>query len=346
MSIQVETPYLRAYAARIDANCDTALADMARYAHTHCRNVDGLDGALTPARPVLESLADDTRDLIAAAQNGLRRTADDLRRCATDYDHADGTAAETLWSLTPAWTTPDTWHELDRTVPATASTGEAGAELTLMPPPYTPDAAEAENNLKSLFGTVNTVIEKLTGYDLLGAALPLLLGDWGALKRIARAYGELETGWSLVAADLNDGMDALSPHWNSTTGGTGGASQAFDYHLRHRWTAAQTADTMQQMCESMAAEYEHTIKGMLYILNLWLSRLQKGIGKIMVAASWAKLAAALYSVVSSVYDLICDGVALAVEQVQMFIEGSQMIAAATVTMRHRMNGDFDALATD
>lgn len=103
------------------------------------------------------------------------------------------------------------------------------------------------------------------------------------------------------------------------------------------------ADTMQQMCESMAAQYEHTVKGLLYTLTFYMSRIAKGIEKIMVAINYAKLAAALFGVVSSVYDLVVDGVKLAVEQVQMFIEGFEMISAAVVMWRHQMNGDFDAL---
>ncbi|BCJ51829.1 hypothetical protein Asp14428_33040 [Actinoplanes sp. NBRC 14428] len=346
MSIRVEAKYLRGYADRIDANCDSALAEMARYAQGHCLDVEGLGGTLAPARPALSSVAESMLDLIAAAQRGLRKTAADLRRSADDYDRADWTAAETQWSVAPGWRAPYDWRETD--VGTGSTGGGSGAVLALMAPPYQPEAQEAEDHLKSLFGTVNTVIEKLTGYDLLGTVMPLLLGDWGALKRIARAYGELETGWRAVAADLGEGMDVLSEHWDSTESGTMGASQAFDYHIRGRWMVAfealaQMADTMQQMCESMAAEYEHTVKGLLYTLTFYLSRIQKGIGKIMTATNWAKLAAALYGVVSSLYDLIVDGVKLAVEQVQMFIEGFEMITATVVMLRHQMNGDFDAL---
>ena len=60
-------------------------------------------------------------------------------------------------------------------------------------------------------------------------------------------------------------------------------------------------------------------------------------------ANYAKLAAALYRVVSSVYDLFVDGVTLAVEQVRMFVEGFEMTFATVVMWRHQMNGDFDAL---
>jgi hypothetical protein len=345
MSIQVETSYLRAYAKQIDANCDSALAEMTKYVQAHCLDFEGLNGALTPARPALTSVAQSMLDLLAAAQRGLRQTAENLRSSADGYDQTDWSSAEHLWTSAPQWTTPYDWRETDVTA-ATGSTN--GATVSLMAPSYMPEASEAEDNLKSLFGTVNKMIEKLTGYDLLGTVMPLLLGDWGALKRIARAYGELEDAWRTVAADLGQGMDVLSQHWDSTSSGTLGASQAFDYHIRHRWMAAfealaQMADTMQQMCESMAAMYEHTVKGLLYTLTFYLARLKKGLGKIMVATNWAKLAKALYSFVSSLYDLVVDGVKLAVEQVQMFVEGFEMLSAGTVMIRHRMDGDFDAL---
>jgi len=351
VSIEVETAFLRGYADLIDANCDSALRSMAEYAQVHCTDFEGLGGTLRPLHPALRSLAETTTDLIAAAQAGLRNTAVELRRSADDYDRADWTAAETQWLLGQQWSTPHDWRETD--VPTeNGTTGGGfgyGAVVALMAPPYTPEVGEAQENLKSLFGTINTIIEKLTGYDLLGTVMPLLFGDWAALKRIGRAYGELEIAWRVVADDLAQGMNVLSPHW--TSGGVlGGASEAFDYHIRSRWMTAfealaQMADTVEQMCESMAAQYEHTVKGLLYTLTFYMARLSKGVEKIMVATNWAKLAMALYSVVSSVYDLVVDGVKLAVAQVEMFIEGIEMASAGYVMLRHRMNNDFDALRT-
>ncbi len=346
MSIQVETAYLRGFADRIDVNCDRALASMADYARAHCLNFEGLDGTLAPARWALQSVGDAMLDLVAAAQNGLRQTASDLRRSADDYDRSDLTAAETQWSVAPQWTTPYGWQETDRAGGTVGAAG--GAVVLLMAPPYKPEVDEVKEALKSTFGGVNDAIMKLTGYDILGTVTPVLLGDWAGLKRIAFAYGELEDAWRAVAADIGAGMDVLSQHWNSNDAGTSGASQAFDFHIRSRWmnafeALAQMADTMQQMCESMAAQYEHTVKGLLYTLNVWLARIQKGLFKVMVAKNWAKLAAALYGLISSLYDLIVDGVTLAVEQVEMFCEGFQMAAATTVFIRHQMNGDFDAL---
>jgi hypothetical protein len=57
------------------------------------------------------------------------------------------------------------------------------------------------------------------------------------------------------------------------------------------------------------------------------------------------MATALFSLISSIYDLITDGMTLAVEQVQMFAEGFEMLSATVVMLRHQMNGDFDALKT-
>jgi hypothetical protein len=347
MSIDVETQHLRRFAERIDANCDYALEEMAAYTRAHCLDFDGLDGALHPTRPALQAVADAMLDLITAAERGLRQTATDLRRSADDYDRSDWTAAETQWSVAPTWTTPHGWQETDRT--GSSIGGAGGAVVTLMAPTYKPEVDEVKQALKSLFGTVNDVIAKFTGYDILATLTPVLLGDWAALKRIAYAWGELEDAWRAIAADISDGMDLLSQHWDSnSTTGLGGASEAFDFHIRSRWmrafeALAQQADTMQQMCESMAAHYEHTVKGLLYVVNFYLARLKKGIEKIFVATNYAKLAMAVHGVVSSLYDLVLDGMTLAVAQVQMFIEGFEMMSAAFVMMRHQMNGDFDAL---
>ena len=297
MSIDVETPFLRGYADLIEADCDSALRSMAEYVQVHCNDFEGLDGTLTPLQPALRSLAEATADLITAAQGGLRQTAADLRRSADDYDRADWTAAETQWSVAPQWSTPQAWRETDVVTKTTSGGYGYGAVVALMAPLYTPEVGEAQDNLKTLFGTVNTIIEKLTGYDLLGAVMPLLLGDWAALKRIARRLRRARDRLAYRRRRPRPGHERPVPALD--LGGVTGASDAFDYHIRSRWMTAfealaQRADTIEQMCESMAAQHEHTVKGLLYTLTFYMARISKGLNKIMVATNWAKLATALY----------------------------------------------------
>ena len=349
MSIEVDTAYLRGFADRIDANRDGALADMHDYARAHCMNFTGLDGPLNVAEPGLRSIGEAMLELCAAARNGLGQTVTDLRTCANDYDRTDWAAAETIWSVQPTWDVPYVYREAD--VAGGSSSGPAhGAIVALMAPAYQPENQEAKEVLASTVGVVNDLITSLTGYDILAKILPLVLGDWGALKRIGRAYGEMADGCRAVGRDLGEGMDILAPHWDSRADGTAGASRAFDYHIRGRWlpafeALAQMCDTVEQMCESMAAMYAQTVKGLLFATTMYVRKIQKGLKAIMTVTDWKKFVKGVWDVVSSLYNLVIDTVTLATEQVLMFTQGVELITATVVMLRHEMNGDFDALRT-
>ena len=60
----------------------------------------------------------------------------------------------------------------------------------------------------------------------------------GGGRRVGAAWGKLEHAFRAVAQDIDRGMDVLSTHWNSDLPDTGGASAAFDYHIRKRWKPA------------------------------------------------------------------------------------------------------------
>ena len=348
MSIEVDTAYLRGFADRIDANRKRALSDMQDYVRAHCLNFAGLDGTLNVAEPGLRSIGEATLDLCTAASNGLGQTAADLRSSANDYDRTDWTAAETMWTVKPQWEVPLGYREADV---AGGSAGPAyGAIVTLMAPAYQPENQEAKEVLSSTVGAVNDLIKFLTGYDILATMLPLVVGDWGALKRIGRAYGEMAAAYRAVGADLGEGMNVLSSHWDSTSAGTAGASQAFDYHIRGRWlpafeALAQMCDTVEQMCESMAAMYAQTVKGLLFATTMYVQKIQKGLKAIMTVTDWKKFVKGVWDVVSSLYNLVIDTITLAIEQVRMFKEGLEMMTATVVMLRHELNGDFDALRT-
>ncbi|MEU8606404.1 hypothetical protein AB0C29_00120 [Actinoplanes sp. NPDC048791] len=147
-----------------------------------------------------------------------------------------------------------------------------------MAPAYQPENQEARQVLSSTVGAVNDLIKALTGYDILAETLPLVVGDWGALKRIGRAYGEMADAYRAVGRDLGEGMDILSSHWDSKADGSAGAPQAFGYHIRGRWlpafeALAQACDTIERMCEPMAAMYAQTVKGLLFATTMYVSKI-------------------------------------------------------------------------
>jgi hypothetical protein len=149
VSIQVDPAHLRRFADRIDANRNGALADMQDYARAHCLNFAGLDGTLNVAEPALRGIGEAMLELCAAARNGLGQTAADLRTSANDYDRADWTAAETIWSVQPQWEVPYGHRETD--VTTGSSRPGHGAVVALMAPAYQPENQEARQDAGPTF---------------------------------------------------------------------------------------------------------------------------------------------------------------------------------------------------
>jgi hypothetical protein len=201
-----------------------------------------------------------------------------------------------------------------------------------------------------LFGTVNDWVARMTGFDLLEKLIPLLLGDSGAVRRVGAAWGEMEHAFRAVARDIDHGMDVLSSHWNSELCGTGGASGAFDYHIRQRWkpafeAVAQACDAGQQLYELVAVEYEYTVNALLFALNFYSQRLKKAMKAVMTTTDWKKFLWNLWQIVSTVWQLIVDAYDLLAKQMVALKEGVEMLVANLVTLRNLMRGDFDALKT-
>ncbi len=344
MTILVQTSYLRGYAAQLVATKEGALDAMLQYTRQHCGNLDGLDGTLSVARPGLASIAESMVMLIDAAKGGLGLTAIDLRAAADAYDRSDWMSAERVWAVGREWVTPQGWQDNNA---AGSGRFTGGPAVDLPAPPFTPEVEEAKAAAYQALGSINDVVRDYFGYDLLAKVLPLLFGEWGAVKRIGAAYGTMEHAFRDVAADLGHGVDVLSSHWNSRDDGRG-ASQAFDYHIRGRWMVAldalaQMCDTIQQMCEAMAAEYEHTVKGLLFMLNFYGTRIKSAIKSLISLPNWKTAAWNIYSLVSAVWQLIEDTIAMAVEQMLMFGEVIESAVATAVMLRNQMDGDFDAL---
>ncbi|GAB3808814.1 hypothetical protein [Micromonospora zhanjiangensis] len=274
-------------------------------------------------------------------------TAHDLRTAAQAYANSDLSAAERLWTAGRAWSKPHGYREQDLVRCDTFSTG---AEVTLAPPPFNSRVGEVKDSVYQLVGTINDWVARLTGYDLLAKLLPLTLGDSGAVRRIGAAWSEMEPAFRAVAADLGHGMDVLSTHWNSDSGATGGASSAFDYHIRQRWipafeALAQVCDSGQQICEAMATEYEYVVESLLFALNFYSKRIKKALKTVMTAEKWSTFLWNLWQLVSTMWQMIEDAYHLMVKQLTVFKEAIEMMVANLIGMRNLMRGDFDALKT-
>lgn len=347
MGVVVDTSYLRGYADQVEANRFGALEQLKTYVREHCENFDGIEGTLYPARWPLEFAAGRLRDAIDDAVTGMGRCAKELRYCADSYDKSDEQAVERLWEAVQRnWSDePGDYEEKD----VTSSGGfTRGANVDLAAPTDHKDADDAKDGVYGLLGWVNGVVEKLTGVDLLAAVLPLVFGDWGALRRIAEAWGELEHGFRAVGKDLEAGMNTLSEHWDSTESGSGGASRAFDFHIRERWVPAyealgQVCDTVRQACEQMAQFYEYLVHGVLFMLNFYAGRIKSALVALRSAPSLGAKLKELWMLVTSVVQLVADANELALLELKTFKEGFETLWSGIVSLRNLIRGDFDAL---
>jgi hypothetical protein len=347
MGVTVDTSYLRGYADQVEKSRYGALEQLKSYTNEHCENYDGIEGTLYPARWPLEFAADQVRDAIDDASMGMGRCAKELRYCADSYDKSDEEAVEQLWAAVQRnWSEkPGDYKEKD----VSSSGGfTGGANVDLVAPTDHKDAGDAKDGVYSALGSINGLVEKLTGIDLLAKVLPLVFGDWGALRRIAEAWGELEHGFKAVGKDLEAGMNTLSEHWDSTEDGSGGASRAFDFHIRERWVPAydalgQICDTVQQACEQMAQFYEYLVHGVLFMLNYFAKRIKSALVALRFSTTLSARLKELFLLVTSVVQLVADANELAYLELKTFKEGFETIWSGIVSLRNLIRGDFDAL---
>jgi hypothetical protein len=209
------------------------------------------------------------------------------------------------------------------------------------------DSKEAVESVTSGLGTINGAIDFLTGVNLLEIVMPVVLGEWGAVRRVGQAWGEIGHAFRRIGCDIGDGLDTLSDHWDSSEFGDQGASCVFDYDVRRRWipafeAAAQMCDYVQQLCEALAQMYEWTVDGVLLILNFYVKKIKKS---ILIAAttrkSWKKLKM-LWDLVGAVKDLLLELKNCAVEQLLMFKEMVESVSAGVIMIRQILNGDLNA----
>ena len=344
MSISVETDYLRGYAAQVEGNHDGALATMQEYCAEHCGRTDGLDGLLHDIRNLVTIQQWSYTRLLEAARRGLLGTATDLRYAADGYDRSDTAAAERVWVSGRAGQMSGGHRERDVT---TVGPGfSAGATVNLAVPQQRNETEDVKQAIDDQLGNVNDLVKRFTGYDLLGKVTPLVLGDWGTLRSIADAYGELEDGFTGVSRDLRDGMDVLSTRWDSA----GGASAAFDYHIRERWlpgldAAARMANGTEQNFQMLAQMYEYAIIALLTAANFYGLRIKKALQALQSVTSLREYLFELYQLVVDLYQLIGSLTELIITQTKLFVECVEQILAIGRNVIDFLQGDFEVFQT-
>ncbi|MEO3821136.1 hypothetical protein [Plantactinospora sp. B24E8] len=341
MTVLVETSYLRGYAAQIEGNHGGALATMERYCAEHCTRTDGLNGLLLGTRNAVGIQAWSYAGIFEGARRELLRTAVDLRFAADSYDRSDAASAERIWVSGRAGQQAGAYREQDvRTVGAGFS---AGASVNLAVPRQRNETEDVRQSIDDLLQGVNGLIQRFTGFDLLGTAMPLVLGDWGTIRSIADAYGELEGGFKEVSQDLADGMNVLSGHWDS---GPGGAAAAFDYHIRKRWVpaldaAARMANASEQNFQLLAQMYEYALTALLAVVNFYGLRIKRALQALRTVTSFRKYLFELYELVTDLYTLITDLTDVVIEQTLMFKEGVEQIVAIGRQIVDFIQDDFE-----
>lgn len=340
MGLSVETSYLRGYAAQLDGNRTGVLAELRAYCAAYCGDTAGLDGTLTPARCAVDSMSDGFLRAMDGAERGLRNTADALRLTADRYDSSDAAAAGRLWTTGRTGELPRGYAERDVVVMTRGFS--AGATVNLAVPPERHDAKRAKESLASLLGDINSIVQWITGKDVLGAAMPIVFGEWGVLRRIAQACDELERGYDRVAQDLADGVDLVSAHW---TGDGPGASTVFDYHMREQWirgfkALANVANGAQQSCEWIANAYEYLVHVFLMALDRYTKGMRASI-RALTAPNPAQGMWHLLQLATDVLDLADDTIRMICMQTEVFASSIEMLAANLHGMADIFSGGVD-----
>jgi hypothetical protein len=191
---------------------------------------------------------------------------------------------------------------------------------------------------------INNLVQFLTGKDLLGAALPTVTGDWGALRRQADAMGQLRTAYDAIAEDIETGMDLLNAHWSGDDASP--AAAAFDGKIRQRWVVgfrglADVAHSSQQTFTWLADAYAYLVNVLLLALNFYSVRITGALKALAMPIGRVQAVTRLALLVDAVVSLIEDTARMIEDQTALFIHEAEMIYTQGVTYIDLLSGDLD-----
>lgn len=309
---EVNTAYLYGYAGQLqgDAAGMTTISD---YAATHLRNFDRISGLLEPAQWYSSIMADQVVDKMCPAFDGMMRlTADRLTQTAITYETAEQDALVRFQAGQGGGvgTAPP-----DSPPPPAGAGFTDGADVAPKPPKDECLTEWVEEKLADLLGEVTAVVRFFTGYDIIDEWAPVVLGDWGAIYRLADAYNEITHSVRAVHQDVQAGMDVLAPHWLGSDGGA--AAAGFGRHVGGRLLPglnlfAEVTDGSRAAHEFIAITYEAIVTNAIWLLDYYAVRFKSVVKRIAQAAkdvtldprTWWDLGEELFSIAEDYIEFV------------------------------------------
>lgn len=332
---RVNTGYLRGLAGQIEANRDNAVDYAAGYTAQHCRNYDRISGLMEPVQWFAEVMTGLWVDNLYPQQGHmLTGTADGLRRAADSYDNIDQSTAGRLIAFAPMGESGAGGGASSEG--AVAGPFTHGADVSLNAPKDEHLTGDVQERIEAIVGDITDVIKRFTGWDIVAEWTPIILGDWGALRRLADAWGQVAKALGAVEDDLEAGLGILMPQWQGGESDANGGAPAFEAHMRDRVILSYTlfrqlADLNREGFESAAINYEALVTNGLWYLE-FKSVAFKAVGKKIVKAlqevtlnpkTWYDLIDELVSIVGDYIDFLKNSITafeICVEQLIQLVE--------------------------
>ncbi|HEX6682668.1 MAG TPA: type VII secretion target [Candidatus Limnocylindrales bacterium] len=349
--VRVDAEALRGYAKQLNRNADSFDA-LQKYCDYYCDDAGGLTGLLwATAVPAVNALAEVQYWLLPAAREHLWDTATNLQAAAGHYEQSDQEAAERIWTVRPRWDTPENqWVQND-----TAHVGDFSDPAAVEPPPPKPnkDMQKKIEKTMSVIEEIDGWLEKVLRFSLREDLFPWLTGDWGKVREMAEAYGNLggDKGVQAVAENLRYGMASLSSTWD------GPAAQAFEHHIDGRWqdalrTESEICKASKEGLEALAAQAEHLYLGLdsaLTAFLLWVvGRVMKAVRLAATVLGVAKVGAVLLEIwegIEVLIELVKTWTKIWPQTVKNLIELAEALFAGAKATISRLSGDLGAITS-
>lgn len=336
---EVEPDYLHGYASQVRGNQHGSVRTLTGYAAQHCRNFDRISGIMEPVEWLSRPFADITVDkFLPTVASAFGWTADQLDATAVTYETAEKTVANRITSAMPGQgggVSIESPFEFGQPARDPATLGFTdGADVAPKPPPDENLTTETVEKLNELLGEVTGIVKKFTGFDIIGEWAPVILGDSGAVRRLAGAWDEVGHSLRAIEADLKGGLDILAPHW--IAGDESGAAKRFANHMNANMISglgvyAELTDLVREWHEYLAINYEAIVVNAFWLIEYYGVRFKSVVKKIRKALSevslnpktWIDLGDELLSIVEdyiSFFKTTLDAIRKCVEQFCQFVK--------------------------
>ncbi|ONI88205.1 hypothetical protein ALI144C_07070 [Actinosynnema sp. ALI-1.44] len=316
---RVNSGYLRGYARQLEADRDHGVAQVSNYSNAHGRNFDRFSGLLEPAQWYESMLVDLWTQMLDKQRQLLTGTVDGLRQTADEYDRIDQSTASSLSAFGNLLGEAESGGA-PAGGGAVAGPFTQGANVAMAPPKDENLVQGVYERIEALVGEFTDPIKQVTGYDIIAEWTPVLLGDWGALRRHADAWDQVGKAMEAIEADLNLGMGILMPEWQGGEG-TGGGAPAFEQHMRDRVILScamykEIANLNKEGFDFAAISYEAIITNGLWLLEYYGVRFRAVVKKVVKALrevtinpkTWYDLIDELVSIVDDYIDFVKNSI--------------------------------------